>query len=361
MNAQRHAVVTRADFQCLFEALKAPGYYLVGPTIRDGAIIYDQIKAVDDLPIGWMDQQDGGTYRLKKRGNAALFGYAVAPHSWKKFLFPSRQRLFRVRRTETEFEIKPEIDDAPKYAFIGVGSCQLHAIAIQDKVFTRQFTDAAYRARREKAFIVAVNCGETGDTCFCVSMDAGPKSQSGFDLALSDLVEIGCHVFLVEIPSELGAELMADVPARDAKSDDLEAAERVVRETAAHTGRTIRRHQEMLYRNYENPRWDEVSDRCLTCANCRMVCPTCFCSAVEDITDFTGDHAERWPCGTHVLQVTLSYLVGGAVRKTAPSRYRQWMTHKLATWIDQFGTSGCVGCGRCTSGGFLWPSISLRK
>jgi sulfhydrogenase subunit beta (sulfur reductase) len=243
MNAQRHAVVTRADFQRLFEALKAPGYYLVGPTIRDGANIYDQIKAVDDLPIGWMDQQDGGTYRLKKRGNAALFGYAVAPHSWKKFLFPSRQRLFRVRRTETEFEIKPEIDDAPKYAFIGVGSCELHAIAIQDKVFTRQFTDAAYRARREKAFIVAVLCGETGDTCFCVSMDAGPKSQSGFDLALSDLVEIGCHVFLVEIPTELGAELMADVPARDAKSDDLEAAERVVRETAAHTGRTIKRHQ----------------------------------------------------------------------------------------------------------------------
>jgi sulfhydrogenase subunit beta (sulfur reductase) len=357
MNAHRHAVVTRADLPRLFEALQARGYCLVGPTIRDRAIIYDQIKAIDDLPIGWMDQQDGGTYRLKKRGDVALFGYAVGPHSWKKFLFPSKQRIFSAERTGTGFEIEPENEDPPKYAFIGVRSCELHAIEIQDKVFMGQFTDPAYRRRREKAFIVAVNCGQAGGTCFCVSMNTGPKAQAGFDLALTELLEAGRHVFLVEIATKLGAELMADVPTREAKSDDLEAAERVVQETAAHMGRTMDTNdiKELLYRNYENPRWDEVSNRCLTCANCTMVCPTCFCSTVEDTTDLTGDHAERWRRWDSCFTTDFSYLVGGAVRKTARSRYRQWMTHKLATWIDQFGTSGCVGCGRC----IMWCPVAI--
>jgi hypothetical protein len=59
MDACRHAVVARADLPCLFEALKTLGYCLVGPTVRDGAIIYDQIETVDELPAGWMDRQDG--------------------------------------------------------------------------------------------------------------------------------------------------------------------------------------------------------------------------------------------------------------------------------------------------------------
>ncbi|MGA7391219.1 MAG: 4Fe-4S dicluster domain-containing protein [Terrimicrobiaceae bacterium] len=357
MDARRHAVVSRADFPRLFEALKGRGYCLVGPTVRDGAIIYDQIETVDELPAGWMDQQDGGTYRLKKRGDAALFGYAVGPHSWKKFLFPPRQRLFSARRTETGFEIKPETEDTPKYAFIGVRSCELHAIATQDKVFMGQFTDPVYRARREKAFIVAVNCGQAGGTCFCVSMNTGPKAQAGFDLALTELLEDGRHVFLVEIATELGAEVMAEVPMCDATGDDLEAAERVVRETAAHMGRTMDTTgiKELLYRNYEHPRWDNVANRCLTCANCTMVCPTCFCSTVEDTTDLEGDHAERWRRWDSCFTTEFSQIVGGAVRKTARSRYRQWMTHKLATWIDQFGTSGCVGCGRCIT----WCPVAI--
>jgi hypothetical protein len=194
MDTRGHAVVSRADLSRLFEALKKRGYCLVEPTVRDRAIVNDQIETVDELPAGWMDQQDGGTYRLKERGDAALFGYAVGPHSWKKFLFPPRQRIFSARRTETGFEIKPETEDAPKYAFIGVRSCELHAIAIQDKVFMGQFTDPVYRAGPEKAFVV-VNCDQAGGTCFCVSMNTGPKAQAGFDLALTELLENDRHVF----------------------------------------------------------------------------------------------------------------------------------------------------------------------
>ena len=105
--------------------------------------------------------------------------------------------------------------------------------------------------------------------------------------------------------------------------------------------------RELLQDSLEHPRWDEVAERCLTCGNCTMVCPTCFCTTVEDVTDLTGEQAERWRAWDTCFSLDHSYVHGGSVRPTGRSRYRQWMTHKLGTWWDQFGTSGCVGCGRC--------------
>jgi sulfhydrogenase subunit beta (sulfur reductase) len=104
---------------------------------------------------------------------------------------------------------------------------------------------------------------------------------------------------------------------------------------------------ELLGRNLEHPRWDAVAERCLSCANCTMVCPTCFCSTVEDTTDLTGDHVERWRRWDSCFTIDFSYIHGGAIRRETRSRYRQWMTHKLSSWHEQFGSSGCVGCGRC--------------
>ena len=173
----RISTLERSALPRLFEALRNRGHQIVGPTLRDGAIIYDTLTGPDQLPAGWTDEQDGGTYRLKKRNDAALFGYVVGPHSWKKFLFPPEQRIFRARRTPDGFEVLPEQLAAPKLAFLGVRACELHAIAIQDKVFLGgEFVDRSYQARRENVFVVAVNCGQAGGTCFCVSMETGPKA-----------------------------------------------------------------------------------------------------------------------------------------------------------------------------------------
>ncbi|MCK4774160.1 MAG: 4Fe-4S dicluster domain-containing protein, partial [Candidatus Krumholzibacteria bacterium] len=105
--------------------------------------------------------------------------------------------------------------------------------------------------------------------------------------------------------------------------------------------------RDLLCGNYEHPRWDEVSKRCLTCANCTLVCPTCFCTTVEDTTDLTGENAERWRKWDSCFTTDFSYIHGGSIRSSSTARYRHWITHKLATWFDQFGSSGCVGCGRC--------------
>jgi ferredoxin len=351
-------VLDRSELPALFDALRDQGYLLIGPTLQDGAVVYDRLETVDDLPIGWSDEQEGGSYRVKRRGDAALFGYNVGPQSWKRLLFPPETRLWRAHRSDKGLEILPETGDAPRYAFIGVRSCELHAIAIQDRVFLEgSHVDPTYKARRENSFIVAVNCGQAGGTCFCVSMQTGPRATSGFDLALTEILEGDRHYFLVEVGSEAGAELLAELPHRPADEEEIAAARRTSERAAAQMGRQMDTTgiKELLYRNYEHPRWDEVASRCLTCANCTMVCPTCFCSTVEDITDLTGEHAERWRKWDSCFTLDHSSLHGGSVRTSARSRYRQWLTHKLATWIDQFGTSGCVGCGRCIT----WCPVAI--
>jgi sulfhydrogenase subunit beta (sulfur reductase) len=345
-------------FRQLLEVLRAKGYRLVGPTLRDGAVAYAELGSAEDLPRGWTEEQQGGTYRLKRRPDEALFGYAVGPHSWKQFLHPPNQRLWRAKRTDTGFEVQEEAPDLPKYAFIGVRSCDLHAIAILDKVMMGgPYVDPTYKKRREQVFILAVNCGHAGGTCFCVSMGTGPKASFGFDLALTEVLEGARHEFVVEVGTERGAEVLQEVPHRPASAQDQQVAEDIVARTASQMGRTMDTTdiKGLLYRNYEHPRWDNVAARCLTCANCTMVCPTCFCTTVEDVTDLQGDHAERWRKWDSCFTMDFTYLHGGSVRATPRSRYRQWMTHKLATWIDQFGTSGCVGCGRCIT----WCPVAI--
>ncbi|TAK66075.1 MAG: sulfite reductase subunit A, partial [Bacteroidetes bacterium] len=237
-----------------------------------------------------------------------------------------------------------------KYAFLGVRSCELHALSIQDKIFcTGEYTDPHYDAIRNRLFIIAVNCTQAGGTCFCSSMNTGPKATSGFDLALTEVVNNGEHYFIVETGSEQGREVVNELSLPHAEKKSVEEATRRVQEAAGTMGRTLDtlNLKQVLQENFEHPRWDEVARRCLTCANCTMVCPTCFCSTVEDVTDLTGEHAERWRKWDSCFTMDFSYIHGGSIRPSVKARYRQWMTHKLANWIDQFGTSGCVGCGRC--------------
>ncbi|MGB0747401.1 MAG: 4Fe-4S dicluster domain-containing protein [Magnetospiraceae bacterium] len=342
-----------ARFQDLLDVLVAAGYGLIGPRVADGAIIYDEITKVEDLPLGVIDTQDGGRYRLEKAEGAfsgAAFAHVVGPHSWKRYLHPPRDLMWRARRSGHSFTIDPAPEAPPRRAFIGVRSCERHAIEIHDKVFDNgDFADPAYAARRAGAFILAVNCARAGGTCFCASMDTGPHhGDSGYDLLLTEIIDDAGHRFLVTVGSDSGGDILAALSLRPADADLHGAAEQQGRKTAASMGRTmIADAADVLARNPEHRRWREVADRCLNCANCTMVCPTCFCSSTEDVTSLDGDIAERWKVWDSCFTVGFSYIHGGSLRRDAASRYRQWITHKLSHWHDQFGSSGCTGCGRC--------------
>ncbi len=343
------AVLARDGLGRLLDALRADDRTVLAPVVRDGAVVYAPVTSVDELPAGWRDVQDGGSYRLERRDDGALFGHTVGPQSWKPFFLAPRVRVFRAARDGDGLAFEAEPPEAPRLALLGARSCDLHAIAVQDRVLGEgAWTDADYATRRRDVFVVAVNCGQAGGTCFCVSMGTGPRATSGFDLALTELLD-GPHRFLVEVGSERGAALMARLAAAPAHDHDIRAAAAVVARTAASMGRRLDTTgvQALLAARPEHPRWDDVATRCLACANCTLVCPTCFCTAVEDVTDLTGEHAERWRRWDSCFTLGFSAMHAGSVRATTRARYRQWLTHKLSTWIDQFGSSGCVGCGRC--------------
>src|SRR6266545_3796354 len=299
-DAVQPAVLDLDGLDALVAELRARGYRVVGPTVRDRAIVYDEITSVEDLPAGWTDEQDGGTYRLRRRDDGALFGHAVGPHSWKRFLFPPRTRLWRAEQGPDGVEAPEQRPEpSPLYAFLGVRACELAAIAVQDRVFLGgRYRDPVYEACRAGAFVVAVNCGAPGGTCFCVSMGTGPGVTAGFDLALTELLGDGRHEFVTEAGSGRGAEVLATLPSRPATAADVAAAARVTR---------------------------LVADRCLACGNCTMVCPTCFCWTVEDTTDLDGAGAERWRRWDSCFALDFSLLGGHSVRASTRARYRQWL------------------------------------
>lgn len=331
----------------LLEALLDAGYAVVGPTIDQGAIVYGEIRSVDDLPMGWTDRQTAGEYRLQRRNDQAYFGYAVGPHSWKQYLFPPRTIVAQADRDGDQWRFESrEHDDVPRFAFLGVRACELAAIAVQDRVFLDgPGADDVYRRRRQQALIIAVNCTHPASTCFCTSMQTGPRATSGFDLALTE-TPTG---FIVEVGSEAGRELSLRLPLRTPSSAEIEAAEqaRSAAEAQIEKHLNVEGIRDLLLTNLNHPRWDDVADRCLSCTNCTMVCPTCFCSSTTDVSDLFVEHVQRERTWDSCFNFDFSYMNGGPVRNTIRARYRQWLTHKLASWHDQFGVSGCVGCGRC--------------
>lgn len=343
-------VLERNNFHRLFDVLKESGFDIIGPTLQDQAIVYDRLEGVEDLPEGWTDEQAPGKYRLKKRNDKALFGYVVGPTSWKKFLYPPRQKLWSAQKTDSGFEVAVEKGVPQKMAFLGVRSCELAAIAVQDKVFCGgSFVDPHYKKRRANVLLIAVNCTEPKGTCFCVSMNTGPKALGGFDLSLTEMIEGERHYFLLRSGSPEGEKVLSRLPLKDAESGQQKKEDALLARARREMGRAMdtTNIKRLLYDNPEHPQWDKAAERCLSCANCTMACPTCFCSTVEDVSDLTGEHAERWRKWDSCFSLEFSYIHGGNVRQSGKARYRQWMTHKLASWQDQFGTSGCVGCGRC--------------
>ncbi len=351
-------VLDPGALDALIEALRSDGYAVVGPTVRDGAIVYDRVDSAGELPRGWGDRQEPGRYRLERWGDETLFGYAVGPHSWKHFLFPAHERLREASRDGDAVTVEAPPPEATRHAFLGARACELRAIAMQDRVFTGGFyVDAGYARRSEGAFLIAVECAVAGGTCFCASMDAGPGVEDGFDVALTELTppagegrEAGAtHELLARAGSERGSALLARLPRREATAADRERARAVVKATTVSLGRSLdtKGIRELLRAAAEHPRWDDVAARCLSCTNWTLVCPTCFCSSVSDTSDLTGAHVERTRRWDSCFSLDFSAFAGGHVRGSTRSRYRQWLTHKLASWIDQFGSSGRVSCGRC--------------
>jgi ferredoxin len=340
------AFLARPDLQRLIDSLRGAGYRVLGPTLRDGAVLWDEVRQVADLPEGWRDVQEPGRYRLERTDSPRIFDVLHGAESLKRFAFAAREPLMTIERAEAGLATRVVAPRTERLAILGVRACDLAGLGVQDRVFLDGLhPDPHYRARRDGLFLVAVNCTWALATCFCASMDTGPRARAGFDLALTETAD----GFLLEPGSAAGAEIAAGLRLPAASPDDLAAVEAAVEACARSQTRRLDRSRlpQALYDAAEHPRWDDVAARCLACTNCTMVCPTCFCHRVEEVPDLSRQRAERTRTWDSCFTPDHGYIHGKNFRPTVKDRYRMWLTHKVAAWIDQFGTSGCVGCGRC--------------
>jgi sulfhydrogenase subunit beta (sulfur reductase) len=345
-------VLPAARLDDLFDALHAEGYPVLGPTVRDEVIVIGPVTSSDDLPRGWGDVQDAGVYRLVRREDDAFFAYAAPAGTWKRHLFPPQSVLWRARVVRGAPVIEENQDRPGRRALLGIRGCDLAAVAVQDRVLLHGVhPDPVYTARRADLLLVGVTCGTPASTCFCTSMGTGPSVGGGADIAMTEL-DAGDpvrHRFLLEARTPAGHVVVARVSAQPVTTADDAAADAVIRRAGSLITRSVDNDglPEALRAGAEHPRWDDVAERCLSCGSCTMVCPTCFCTDVRDEPNVLAGVDERVRVWASCFELGHSYLHGGAVRPSPRARYRQWATHKFATWWDQFGTSGCVGCGRC--------------
>ncbi len=334
----------------LIAVLREQGYTVVAPRVEDGAIVILPYEDGDTLPRGVSDDQSGGHYRLVERDDEKLFDYTVGPQGYKRYLWPPHQTLWSATRAEDGgFTVNEVVVDEAPLALFAARACEIDALDVLDRVFDNgEFVDPLYRSRRERAFIVAVECSRASETCFCASMNSGPAVETGFDIALTELFDGGRHSFLARAGTAKGAGVLAKLSPAHANTEQAARREAIIAAVAeGQTRRMPGNAKDVLRANPEHPRWDAVAERCLSCGSCTSVCPTCFCTTTIDHTDLTATNANRERVWDSCFAIDYSYIFGGAIRRSTRARYRQWMMHKLTHWHDQFGRSGCVGCGRC--------------
>jgi NAD(P)H-flavin reductase/NAD-dependent dihydropyrimidine dehydrogenase PreA subunit len=326
---------------------------VVGPVVRDGAIRMAEIERAAELPFGWTVSAEPGSVRLNQSdagepGAQRAFDNATAWSGIKPWTFPPRvDALSLERRDDGSVAVRVESPAPIPTAVIGARACDLAALATQDRVLTGGAAiDPDYAIRRSDLFIVAVECAFATSVCFCTSMGTGPEVNSGADIVLSE-IDGG---FVARPDSTAGGRLLESLglapasPARVARASGQVAATRASMPPAVQAEGL----HDRLLANLDHPRWETIAERCLACANCTLVCPTCFCTGIEVGSDLDGRESKTTRSWDSCFTAGYAQVAGGgSFRPHQRDRYRQWLTHKFGTWWDQFGSSGCVGCGRC--------------
>jgi sulfhydrogenase subunit beta (sulfur reductase) len=273
--------------------------------------------------------------------------YNTAILSPKTVLQPPRETLATIHLGEKP-STEPDVEAEPTVIF-GVHTCDLRAIQLLDKVFTVDYADPHYIARREQTLIVSLECLEPCDeNSFCKDMGT-LEADEGYDLHLTDIGD----AYAVHVGTEKGAELLGkyaeDRPAAEADVKQLEATlgakwPRFKNHLAFDSGEL----PAMLATAYEHPLWEELGERCFACGSCTNVCPTCYCFNVTDTIslDLAESMRERnWD--SCQLDEFATVADGHNFREARAARQRHRFLRKGKYIYEQQGMLGCVGCGRC--------------
>jgi sulfhydrogenase subunit beta (sulfur reductase) len=337
-------VMGKDQLDVLFDKVQALGYEVIAPKIEEGVLRLGSLDSNKELAKNVLAVQSPGKYHTES--SDLMFSFTHGPDSPKWFLYPSKRKLWKMTTEDGSFELKEAGCESEKVAFFGIKPCDLASIEVFDRTLMKgEYVDEHYMNMRDKLAVIVANCIEPSGTCFCHSMGTGPKAKGGFDLSLTELSD----GFLVESGSKLGDEMLSGVDIRPAKQEDVNEADSKLKGAEDKMGRTldVTNLKEKLYSNLESPAFREIAKRCLGCANCTNECPTCFCTMYQDVPSLDGKSSERSVAWDSCFTYQFAQVAGGHFRSELWARYRQWMVHKFAYWLDQFGVFGCIGCGRC--------------
>lgn len=338
-------VISRNELTSLLGQLQVEGYRVIGPQVEQGCIRYRTLEDATQLPWGYRDQQQPGRYHIESMGSDRAFAWANGPEALKPLFFSPQERLWQVEKSGDGLAFRESLPESERLAIIGVRACDLAALNVHDQHFLHGVEpDSHYARRRENVLLIAVNCSHPAATCFCAATGDGPNASGGYDLLLDELNE----GYVVTPGSAAGNTLLQTLPLGAVLATQQQQLDKQ-RVDAAKQQRTLPQQNlsKQLSPIAESARWQQVADRCLACGNCTAVCPTCFCHSEHDVPQLDGrgsEHLRQWDS---CFSADHSMLHGIAVRAETVHRYRQWLTHKFDHWHQQYGRSGCVGCGRC--------------
>ncbi|MCX7914130.1 MAG: 4Fe-4S dicluster domain-containing protein [Thermodesulfovibrionales bacterium] len=345
------AKIKKEDLVYLFLELKGT-HKIIGPKVSNNVIVLSEID-FEDLPLGYRDLQSQGSYKLIKSDESTMFGYSVSADSFKRFLNPPNVEILSFKTSKRGLSFKPLTYQGKPLAFFGIRSCDREALRLYDKVFLEGLErDFYYNSIRQNLILIALNCINPGDNCFCASISTGPEVKGSFDLLITELDDC----LLIESGSSFGDRLIKVLPQESVNETHMTKKKLVLEKCMGMFKKKISFNKlpDLIYKNIENPRWQEIAKRDLECGNCTQVCPTCFCSTTYDsvmlngiskkITEISGRKIRVWDS---CFSRNFARVHGGNFRLSRKARYRHWFAHKLAYSLEQFSLPGCVGCGRC--------------
>ncbi len=337
----------RDHFDTLLTALHKLGAHCVGPTVMDDSIHYTTLTSSTQLPQQVHDHQGPGHYRLSTSTESRWFAWANGAQALKPLVFVPQEILWRSERdSEGNLQFSNSKQEPPLTAVIGVRACDLAALALQDQHFLDGLEqDSAYARRRQQLILIAVNCTHPSANCFCHSSGDGPEVKQDYDLLLDELDD----GFAVRSASPMGEKICQQLQLEaltNSQQDEIKHAN--LRAIEQQTKHLPEGNLEQALKNLQGSgRWQQIAERCLSCGNCTAVCPSCFCHSQHDepaANSMSSAHIRQWDsCFSHGH----SYIHGMVIHNETRFRYRQWLTHKFSGWFEQYGRSGCVGCGRC--------------
>lgn len=317
-------IIKKEDFKHFVTNLM-PDYRIVGPVVHNGGFAFDEISNAEDLKIEYTT--------------------TILPP--KKYLLPQKEVLLRYTR-DNGAKIEPPPEPAPTIIF-GVHTCDVHAIQLLDQVFTSGHVEPNYLRKRLKTLIVSIEClSPCDENSFCKSMGT-LSAEEGYDLHLTDLGD----TYAIDVGTEAGEALLGRyAKTRLGTSEDMQRLNEVISEKwpkfPYKLDFDVSDLPSIMGLSMKSPLWEELGERCLACAACTNVCPTCFCFDVKDEVELdlkTGQRVRVWD--SCQLDEFATVAGGHNFRESKALRQRHRFMRKGKYILEAHQYLGCVGCGRC--------------